>query len=74
MTTRAEVEFGDREVSEVGAKCVDCGFDFLELGGCRGTRIVGYKGGIRKSLRVRGGEGLLNVGGAGGLRLCGMVI
>jgi hypothetical protein len=40
VTTRAEVEFGDREVSEVGTEFVNYGLDFLELGRCRGSRIV----------------------------------
>jgi hypothetical protein len=40
VTTRAEVEFGDREVSE-GSQTVDYGFDFLELGRGRRLRIVG---------------------------------
>ena len=52
MTTRAEVEFGDREVSEVGAKCVDCGFDFLELGSGRGFGIVDQSWGIGIRLNI----------------------
>jgi hypothetical protein len=39
-TVRAEVEFWDWEVREVGAKSVDSGFDFLELGRGWGSGIV----------------------------------
>jgi hypothetical protein len=55
------MRFRNWEAREVGAKCVDCGFDFIELGGCEWRGIVG---GIRKGLSIKGWEGLLNVGGA----------
>jgi len=62
VTTRAEVEFGDGEVRKVGAKCVDCGFDFLELG--RGWRSgIVYKGrSIGDRRQILGGLDALIVG------------
>jgi len=52
MATRAEVRFGDREVSKVGTKFFDGGFDFLELGGGWGRGIVYKSGGIRIRLSI----------------------
>jgi hypothetical protein len=52
VATRAEVEFGDWEMSKVGTEFVDGGFDFLELGRGWGSGIVGYKGGIRRGLSI----------------------
>jgi hypothetical protein len=45
VTTRTKVRFGlaASQLSEVGTKAVDGGFDFLELGGSRWSRIVWYK-------------------------------
>jgi hypothetical protein len=40
MTALAKPGFGDWEVRKVGAKSVDGGFDFLELGRGRGSGIV----------------------------------
>ena len=36
VSTCAEVRLRDREVGEVGTQTVDCGLDFLEIGGGRG--------------------------------------
>jgi len=44
MAAGAQVRFGDWQVSKVGTELVDCGLDFLELGGGWGSGIV-YKGG-----------------------------
>jgi hypothetical protein len=43
VATGAKVEFWSGEVREVGPQFVDGGLDFLELGGGRGSGIVGYK-------------------------------
>jgi len=52
MTTRTQVRFGNWEVGEIGAKVIDCGFDFLELVRGWGTRIVGKRWGIRIHLSI----------------------
>jgi len=50
MAAGAQVRFGDWQVSKVGTKFVDCGFDFSELGRGRGSGIIGYKGGRFRGL------------------------
>jgi hypothetical protein len=44
--------FGDREMSKVGTKFVDGGFDFLELGRGRGFGIVDQGLGIGIRLNI----------------------
>jgi hypothetical protein len=58
------MEFGDWEVREIGAKFVDGGFDFGELGRGWGSGIVGHEVGIRSRLNIYRVPGL-SVAGEG---------